>query len=74
MLTRETDQEVRRRLGLVFQDPDDQVFSPSVWEDVLFGPLNLGLSPAEAEQRAEQALAAVAMLPFWTISTPRGPR
>jgi cobalt/nickel transport system ATP-binding protein len=40
--------EVRRRAGLVFQDPDDQLFCPTVAEDVAFGPLNLGKSRAEA--------------------------
>ncbi|CAA7612078.1 energy-coupling factor ABC transporter ATP-binding protein [Magnetospirillum sp. UT-4] len=40
--------EVRRRAGLVFQDPDDQLFCPTVAEDVAFGPLNLGRSRAEA--------------------------
>jgi len=48
--------EVRCRAGLLFQDPDDQLFSPTVIEDVAFGPLNLGLSPAQAGQRAEQTL------------------
>ncbi len=51
--------EVRRRVGLVFQDPDDQLFSTSVVEDVAFGPLNLGLSPAEARRIAGECLALV---------------
>jgi energy-coupling factor transporter ATP-binding protein EcfA2 len=51
--------EVRRRVGLVFQDPDDQLFSTSVLEDVAFGPLNLGLSPAEARRIARECLARV---------------
>lgn len=51
--------EVRRRVGLVFQDPDDQLFSTSVLEDVAFGPLNLGLSKAEARKRALECLARV---------------
>lgn len=49
--------EVRCRAGLLFQDPDDQLFSPTVIEDVAFGPLNLGLSPTQACQRAEETLA-----------------
>lgn len=49
--------EVRRRVGLVFQDPDDQLFCPTVAEDVAFGPLNLGLDRAAAEQRVAQTLA-----------------
>ena len=49
--------EVRRRLGFVLQNSDDQMFMPTVWEDMLFGPLNYGLSRAEAEARADEALA-----------------
>jgi cobalt/nickel transport system ATP-binding protein len=48
--------EVRRRVGLVFQDPDDQLFCPTVLEDVAFGPLNLGRSPTEARAIAERTL------------------
>jgi cobalt/nickel transport system ATP-binding protein len=51
--------EVRRRVGLVFQDPDDQLFSTSVIEDVAFGPLNLGMGPAEARRVAIDCLARV---------------
>jgi cobalt/nickel transport system ATP-binding protein len=51
--------EVRRRVGLVFQDPEDQLFSPTVFEDVAFGPLNLGLSGGELEARVRRALEAV---------------
>jgi len=51
--------EVRRRVGLLFQDPDDQLFSTSVIEDVAFGPLNLGMPRAEARRIAEDCLARV---------------
>lgn len=51
--------EVRRRVGLVFQDPDDQLFMPSVAEDVAFGPANLGLRGAELDARVSEALTAV---------------
>ncbi|MEW6360457.1 MAG: ATP-binding cassette domain-containing protein [Planctomycetota bacterium] len=51
--------EVRRRVGLVFQDADDQLFMPTVFDDVAFGPLNLGCSEAEVKERVERALAAV---------------
>jgi energy-coupling factor transporter ATP-binding protein EcfA2 len=51
--------EIRRRVGLVFQDPDDQLFSTSVLEDVAFGPLNLGKRRAEAREIALQCLARV---------------
>ncbi|HEY6781217.1 MAG TPA: ABC transporter ATP-binding protein [Thermoleophilaceae bacterium] len=53
--------ELRARVGLVFQDPDDQLFMPSVGEDVAFGPLNLGLERTQVEQRVADALAAVRM-------------
>ena len=53
--------EIRRRVGIVFQDPDDQLFMPTVREDVAFGPLNIGLTPDEALERVDQALAAVRM-------------
>jgi len=49
----------RRRVGLVLQDADDQLFAASVAEDVSFGPLNMGLTEAEARERVEQALAAM---------------
>jgi cobalt/nickel transport system ATP-binding protein len=52
---------VRARVGLVFQDPDDQLFSPTVFEDVAFGPLHLGHSPGEVHDRVTRALAAVGM-------------
>jgi cobalt/nickel transport system ATP-binding protein len=48
---------VRRQVGMVFQDPDDQLFLPTVLQDVAFGPRNLGL--AEPQERALRALAAV---------------
>ncbi|WP_305790083.1 energy-coupling factor ABC transporter ATP-binding protein [Symbioplanes lichenis] len=53
--------EIRRRVGLVFQDPDDQLFMPTVAEDVAFGPANLGLRGAELDARVDEALAAVGM-------------
>jgi cobalt/nickel transport system ATP-binding protein len=55
--------EVRRRVGLVFQDPEDQLFSPTVFEDVAFGPLNLGFRGQELERRVRRALAAVEIPP-----------
>ena len=54
-------QEIRRRVGIVFQDPDDQLFMPSVRDDVAFGPANLGFRGAELAARVERALAAVGM-------------
>ncbi len=54
-------QEVRRRVGIVFQDPDDQLFMPTVGEDVAFGPRNLGLPEGEVQSRVTAALAQVGM-------------
>ncbi|HUF15876.1 MAG TPA: ABC transporter ATP-binding protein [Acidimicrobiia bacterium] len=51
--------EIRRRVGLVFQDSNDQLFMPSVWEDVAFGPANLGLTGEELGERVRAALTAV---------------
>jgi cobalt/nickel transport system ATP-binding protein len=51
--------EVRKKVGLVFQNPDDQLFMPTVFDDVAFGPLNLGLSPEKARERVHEALATV---------------
>jgi cobalt/nickel transport system ATP-binding protein len=53
--------EIRRRVGIVFQDPDDQLFMPTVRDDVAFGPANLGLRGAELDRRVDEALAAVGM-------------
>ncbi len=53
--------EIRKLVGLVFQNADSQLFSPTVLEDVMFGPLNLGLPPVEARKVAERALAVVGM-------------
>jgi cobalt/nickel transport system ATP-binding protein len=61
---RGTLQEVRRRVGIVFQDPDDQLFMPSVREDVAFGPANMGLRGAELDARVQGALEQVGMAEF----------
>jgi cobalt/nickel transport system ATP-binding protein len=53
--------EIRRRVGIVFQDPDDQLFMPTVAEDVAFGPANLGMRGDELDRRVDEALAAVGM-------------
>jgi cobalt/nickel transport system ATP-binding protein len=53
---------LRQRVGLVFQDPDTQLFAGNVFDDVVFGPMNLGLTEKEAVRRAEAALDAVGML------------
>ena len=53
--------EVRKKVGIVFQDPNDQLFSPTVFEDVAFGPYNLGLRGKELEERVYKALRFVGM-------------
>jgi cobalt/nickel transport system ATP-binding protein len=53
-----------QRLGIVFPSSDDQLVQATVLEDVAFGPLNLGCSPAEARQRAEEALKAVGLVGY----------
>ena len=53
--------DVRRQIGFLFQDPDDQLFCPTVREDVAFGPLNLGLDQAEVLVRVDQSLVAVGL-------------
>jgi len=56
--------EIRNKVGLVFQDPDDQLFSPTVRDDVAFGPLNQGLTPDEVDHVVSRALAWVGMEKF----------
>jgi cobalt/nickel transport system ATP-binding protein len=53
--------EIRRRVGIVFQDPDDQLFMPTVREDVAFGPRNLGLRGAALDRAVTDALEQVGM-------------
>ncbi len=61
-LTKETLQDVRRTVGMVFQDPDDQLFMSTVYDDVAFGPLNLGLPIDEVHSRVKIALETVGVL------------
>ncbi|MCL2503265.1 MAG: energy-coupling factor ABC transporter ATP-binding protein [Coriobacteriia bacterium] len=58
-VVKSTLEDIRKTVGTVFQDPDDQLFMPLVSDDVAFGPLNLGLPPAEVERRVDSALAEV---------------
>ncbi|MBW4522283.1 MAG: ATP-binding cassette domain-containing protein [Scytolyngbya sp. HA4215-MV1] len=55
--------QVRDFVGLVFQNPDDQIFMPTVWEDVTFGPMNQGLRGEALHYRAQRAMAAVSLDP-----------
>ena len=58
-LTRGTVREIRRRVGIVFQDANDQLFMPTVFDDVAFGPLCAGLDETEVRRRVAEALEAV---------------
>ncbi len=55
---------IRQKVGIVFQNPDDQLFAPTVLEDVAFGPMNMGLSKEEVEDRVKEALIRVGMEGF----------
>lgn len=59
LLTKSTLPDIRRTVGMVFQYPDDQLFMPTVFEDVAFGPLNQGLSGSDLEERVTEALTRV---------------
>jgi len=63
-ITEKNLKEVRRRIGLVFQNPDDQLFSATVFDDIAFGPLNLGYAEAEVRQAVTSALEKVGMAGF----------
>ena len=63
-VTRENLWNVRQQVGFLFQNPDDQLFAPTVWEDVAFGPRNLGLLEDEVSVRVENALEVVGMSDF----------
>ena len=56
--------QIRQKVGIVFQNPDDQLFAPTVLEDVAFGPMNMGLSKEEVEARVKEALLRVGMEGF----------
>ncbi len=58
-LNKKTRQEIRKKVGMVYQRPDDQLFMPTVYEDVAFGPANLGLSDDIIKERVNKALETV---------------
>lgn len=58
-ISKETLPQIRRKIGVVFQDSDEQLFMPTVLEDVVFGPLNMGLTAEEATRKAREALDRV---------------
>ena len=61
-LTSDTMREVRRTVGMIFQDPDDQLFMPTIYDDVAFGPFNLGLPRDEVERRVREALERLGII------------
>ncbi len=61
VLNEQTVMEIRRRVGMVFQDPDDQLFMPTVRQDVAFGPVNFGVTGEALDLRVVEALEAVGM-------------
>ncbi len=61
---KETLPQIRAKVGLVFQNPDDQLFSPTVFDDVAFGPLHMGFDEPTVRQRVAEALEAVGMSGF----------
>lgn len=67
-VTKKTLPIVRQSVGLVFQNPDDQLFMPTVEEDVAFGPLNMGLPEGEVERRVSNALRSVGALSLRSLS------
>lgn len=55
-LTKKDAAQARKHIGLLFQDPDDQIFMPTVYEDIAFGPMNMGLGVEEVRSRVEEAM------------------
>lgn len=64
LLTKKEAPKARRHVGLLFQDPDDQIFMPTVWEDVAFGPINYGYSEEEVRRRVGEAMAMTGIQGF----------
>ncbi|MBE0675040.1 MAG: ABC transporter ATP-binding protein [Bacteroidales bacterium] len=69
VVTTKTLPVIRRLVGLVFQNPDDQLFNPTVEEDVAFGPLNFGLSREEVRSRVTEALASLNLAGFENLTS-----
>lgn len=68
-LDKKTESEVRSRVGIVFQNPDDQLFCPTVYEDIAFGPLNQGYSRAEVEQKVNAIMRAMNLEAYRDLSS-----
>ncbi len=68
-LSKETEQKIRQNIGLVFQNPDDQLFCPTVFDDVAFAPFNFGFSAQQVKAKVQQALREVGLNDFENRST-----
>ena len=60
-ITKKSDKEIKAMVGLVFQNPDDQLFCPTIFEDVAFGPANFEIPETELEERVSEALVEVGL-------------
>ncbi|MFR5880963.1 MAG: hypothetical protein ACLUEQ_09230 [Cloacibacillus evryensis] len=56
-MTKKSLTEIRSKVGVVFQNPDDQLFMASIYDDIAFGPRNMGLSEEETARRVDESLA-----------------
>ncbi len=63
-LTKKNQDQLRAGIGMLFQDPDDQIFMPQVWDDVAFGPINCGLSESDVNKRVSMALEQTGLIGF----------
>jgi cobalt/nickel transport system ATP-binding protein len=68
-VTKKSDKKIKAKIGIVFQNPDDQLFCPTVYEDVAFGPLNFGFSKAEINSRVKRALTEVGLSDYESRSS-----
>ncbi len=69
IVNKESIADVRRKVGLVFQNPDDQLFNPTVEEDIAFGPLNFGLNGETVSERVREALQAMNLTGFEKLTS-----
>lgn len=60
-ITKKTMEKARFKVGFLFQDPDDQIFMPRVWDDVAFGPMNMKLDPQEVKRRVRESMELAAI-------------
>jgi len=61
-VNKDNEREIKKKVGVVFQDPDNQVFSTTVWDDVAFGPINMGMSEEIVREKVDKALQSVDVL------------